>query len=88
MSASPSTNILKLQKKTIKFLVAITSSGVISFLSKVWGGVYNKELTQGSGFLYMLVPTDEIMADQGFLIQEDLASSLRSQVNNTHFYNG
>lgn len=59
---------------TIKFLIGITPSGVICFLSKCWGGrVSDKELTQESGFLSKLEPTDEIMADRGFLIEEELA---------------
>ena len=59
---------------TIKFLIGITPSGVICFLSKCWGGrVSDKELTQESGFLSKLEPTDEIMADRGFPIEEELA---------------
>ena len=59
---------------TIKFLIGITPSGVICFLSKCWGGrVSDKELTRESGFLNKLEHTDEIMADRGFLIEEELA---------------
>ena len=59
---------------TIKFLIAITPSGVICFLSRCWGGrVSDKKLTQESGFLRKLESTDEVMADRGFAIEEELA---------------
>ena len=59
---------------TIKYLISITPQGVISFISKGWGGrVSDKELTQNSLFLSKLLPGDVVLADRGFNIHELLA---------------
>ena len=59
---------------TIKFLVAVTPCGSISFLSKCWGGrVSDKILTKESNFLHLLEPGDVVLADWGFTIAEDIA---------------
>ena len=59
---------------TMKFLIGITPYGSISFLSKCWGGrVSDKHLTQASGFLDMVEPGDLILADRGFLVDEEVA---------------
>ncbi|XP_033124652.1 uncharacterized protein LOC117122979 [Anneissia japonica] len=58
---------------TVKFLVAIATNGMISFLSKAWGGrTSDVHITRESGFLNLVDPGDVILADRGFTIKEDL----------------
>ena len=60
---------------TIKYLIGITPSRGISFLSAGWGGKeLDKLITINSGFLDMLSPGDCVLADQGFLIDEELTT--------------
>ena len=59
---------------TVKFLIATTPSGTISFISRCWGGrVSDKYITQHSDFLHRIEPGDMVLADRGFNIAEDLA---------------
>ena len=59
---------------TIKYLVGITSSGTVSFLSASWDGrASDKETTLNSGFLDKVTFDDCVLAG-GFLIQEKLAT--------------
>ena len=59
---------------TVKFLVAITPNGAVSWLSPLYGGrASDIHIVRNSGFLDILEPCDQVMADRGFKIKTDLA---------------
>lgn len=59
---------------TAKFLIAVSPTGAIIFISKCWGGrASDKHITSHCGFLDQLINGDVVMADRGFDITEDLA---------------
>ena len=56
---------------TFKFLVSITPTGAFNFISNIWGGnTSDRYITEHSGFLDLVSPGDEIMADRGFTIRD------------------
>ena len=58
---------------TVKFLVGISPSGYITFLSDCYGGrKSDKFITKDSGFYDNLERGDIVMADRGFPIQDEL----------------
>ena len=58
---------------TAKFLIAICPQGVITFISKGWGGhVSYVYLTKNCGLLDKLLPGDVVLADRGFNIQDSV----------------
>ena len=58
---------------TAKFLIGISPQGVITFISKEWGGrTSDKYLTENSKFLNHLLPGDVVLADRGFDIAESV----------------
>ncbi|XP_062577471.1 uncharacterized protein LOC134239316 [Saccostrea cucullata] len=59
------------QHNTFKALVSISPSGAITFVSNLWGGnVSDRHITKECGFLDIVRPGDEIMADRGFVIRD------------------
>lgn len=73
---------------TAKFLIAIAPNGFIMFVSPTYGGrASDNFITKHSGFLNYLLPGDEIMADRGFTIGEDLCA-LRVKLNIPAFMQG
>ncbi|XP_057308774.1 uncharacterized protein LOC130647068 isoform X1 [Hydractinia symbiolongicarpus] len=62
---------------TVKFLIACSPQGSISFLSKAWGGrVSDVELVKQSGFISSKYhhPGDQILADRGFTLTDEFAA--------------
>ena len=58
----------------MKFLIAITLNGAVSWLSPLYGGqVSDIHIVRDSGFLGILEPFDPVMADRGFKIKTELA---------------
>ena len=63
------------QHCTVKFLVAITPNGLICWLSPAYGGrASDVHIVRDSGFLRVLEPGDQIMADRGFKIKTNIAT--------------
>ncbi|GFU16751.1 THAP domain-containing protein 4 [Trichonephila clavipes] len=59
---------------TVKFLIACTPLGKVSFVSKLFGGrTSDKQIIQLSGFLEQIRPGDVIFADRGFPVKDLVA---------------
>ncbi|KAL4120840.1 hypothetical protein QTP88_013458 [Uroleucon formosanum] len=60
-------------KNTVKYLIAITPQGSISFISEGWDGqTSDKYITENSNLLNKLLPGDVVLADRGFTINENV----------------
>lgn len=58
---------------TAKYLISITPQGVISYVSKGWGGrTSDKHITENCGYLDKLSPGDVILADRGFNVKDTM----------------
>ncbi|CAN7946346.1 unnamed protein product [Ixodes hexagonus] len=58
---------------TVKYLIGIAPQGVITFISKGWGGrTSDKELTETCGILENLLLGDSVLADRGFTIADSV----------------
>ncbi|XP_053183953.1 uncharacterized protein LOC128367339 [Scomber japonicus] len=56
---------------TVKYLVAVSPSGIIMFISDAYGGkCSDRYITQNSGFLDYLRAGDEVMGDRGFTVRD------------------
>ena len=74
-------------KNTVKVLVGIMPSGVITFVSPTYeGSVSDRKLVEVSGLLEILEPGDELMTDKGFVIQY-LLTPLGVRLNVPRFLN-
>ena len=59
---------------TVQFLIGVTPQGVISFVSKAWGGrTPDKHLTDNCGIMKYLLPGDVMLADRGFDVGDSAA---------------
>ncbi|CAG2208365.1 unnamed protein product [Mytilus edulis] len=59
---------------TFKILIGVTPNGMVTFVSRLWGGnVSDRHIVEHDGLIPKLSPGDVIMADKGFTI-EDLLS--------------
>ena len=64
-------------RRTVKFLVGISTSGAICFVSRGYHGrITDVQLTSVCGLYELLEKGDAIMADRGFLIANKLAEHL------------
>ena len=62
-------------RNSIKYLVGITPSDAVSFLSAGWGArASDKEIIVKSGFLGKITFVGCFLADRGFLIEEELGN--------------
>ncbi|XP_057305458.1 uncharacterized protein LOC130642389 [Hydractinia symbiolongicarpus] len=60
---------------TIKYLVACSPTGAVTFMSGGWGGrVSDKEITVKCGFLDLIEHGDQVLADGGFTVMEEVAT--------------
>ena len=73
---------------TAKYLVGISPHGQIMFVSRSYGGrASDKFIVNDCGFLDYIRPGDEIMADRGFTIEEELFQK-RAKLNIPAFTKG
>ena len=58
---------------SFKVFTGVAPNGALTYISKLYpGSISDKEFVQQSGFLKHFVPGDLILADKGFLIQDNV----------------
>lgn len=58
---------------TVKFLIAITPQGSIAYISELYGGrSSDRYIVKDSNFLDYIYPHDQVLADRGFPVREEL----------------
>ena len=64
-------------RNTAKGLIGISPSGYPSFVSPLYAGkTSDRKITKDCGILDLLEPNDQIMADRGFDMQDDLPNNV------------
>ncbi|XP_047242653.1 uncharacterized protein LOC124881164 [Girardinichthys multiradiatus] len=73
MRARAQTYLQYKHHNTVKYLISITLQGVISFVSKGWGGrTSDKYVTEHSGYHELLSHGDVVLADRGFNVADSV----------------
>ncbi|KAI4880946.1 hypothetical protein NFI96_003389 [Prochilodus magdalenae] len=76
------------RSRTVKYLIAITPAGAVSFVSKEFCGCdSDKHVAENSGLLEKLLPRDLVLADHGFDI-EDSVGMMCAEVTDPVFSEG
>ena len=66
---------------TAKEWIGISPSGYPSFVSSLYAGrTSDRKITRDCGILDLLEPNDQIMADRGFDIQDDLPNNVTLKI--------
>ncbi|XP_013380445.1 uncharacterized protein LOC106151628 [Lingula anatina] len=76
---------------TMKFFISCNPHGHINFLSKMWGGrASDVMIVRESGFMESTqhMPHDQILADRGFLLHDELATRCSAQLLTPAFTKG
>lgn len=63
---------------TAKYLIGTAPQRVIIFISDAYGGRASKFVVEDSGFLNLLEDGDVVMADRGFLIEDELKKRVQA----------